>query len=524
MLLQGCHDCFDVLQQVLTSTFAALKRNPDYEKPRTPPPRPTPLDFPCCEPKSTDSDHRTPHNVAKVFGGIQKLPTKNHLDALNLGVESDIPLEELVPAEHLPPISWLGAPDPTTDSISRDIPINGGSLPARDTFYSRAIELQIGNETGYRTIHRIPLRKNEDPIRLLFFRKFWEELDCVAGYWDTSQDQYTTSQSGSQNSSGEAFMHNDQPRIVPQQEGKLSEPELSRKETSEMQDVEPSQKNGSSSSTLPNEAQKPPTREDTPMPDVAPTDNSSARPPRPSTDSTLYTGHRTSTGSLMPLHHLEKVLFSFLNSLALPFRLRLMEPRSQPRLQLGPLLFPLPHMASIYRVPLDQERARLGWKEGPLMGAVATEYSIWRGIGERPGEGAKERVQLLKEVGCVLLLAQRRAMEGKEEVVPGLGKWWAEVPRWGGGSGVAVYKDPAGEKQTTGAAKGKSSLIDAQKRRIKRVRRGFEEQPKTNALVPPSSLWERYVRYARIGMEKGDGAGDTDDVSTPVDEVGTDQC
>ena len=115
-----------------------------------------------------------------------------------------------------------------------------------------------------------------------------------------------------------------------------------------------------------------------------------------------------------------------------------------------------------------------------------------------------------------MLLAQRRAREGTEEDVPGKGRWWAETPKWGGGSGVAVFKEPVNEggrsaRSTTG--EGAPSLIEAQRRRVKRARRGwYEEEQKPNQLVPPSSLWERNVRYARVGMDRRDG-NEYDDVS-----------
>lgn len=521
MVFNGFHKCFGSLQQALTGLCAALKRDPDNEIPRTPPPSATPLDFPCCEPKPIEASDRTPIDLAKVFSGIHKGPTTEHLNALNLNLKSDIPLEELVPADHLPHTSWLQTPNPNTDSNTQPILVNVGSLPAQEIFHARAKELQISNEDGYKTIHRIPLAKNKGPIRLLFFRKFWDELDCLADYWDTSQDKYTKSLSKSRKRSGDVAMDVDQLRGTAQQISKMSE----QGEPGNVSMGHSSSGGGTSTAPL-NESPDVSTPNDTPMPDVASSEASDATSSPNPTESALYTGYRTSTGSSMPLQHLEKVLFAFLDPLALPFRLRLVEPRSQPRLQLGPLLLPLPHMASVHRVPLDQSLARQGWREGPLMGAVAAEYAVWRDNGERPGEGARERLQLLKEVGCVLLLAQRRAMEGKAEVVPGKGKWWTEVPKWGGGSGVALYKDPESEKPATAAGGGKSklSLIEAQRRRVKRAaRRGTEGRTKANVLVPPSSLWEKNVKYARIGMQR-EGAGDTvDDVSPPGSEWYWDQ-
>ena len=169
---------------------------------------------------------------------------------------------------------------------------------------------------------------------------------------------------------------------------------------------------------------------------------------------------------------------------------------------------------------------------------------------EMRGEGVKERMHLLREVGCVLLLAQRRAREGCVEEKRGEGMWWAEKRRWGGGRGVAVFKEgendgsvgsgggckkaeegfQVGERvgmegegsvSASGSASGQGdagvkdggSLIEAQRRRVKRLRRNQAPESRrasTAAVVPPRSLWERNVKYVRIGKEVGGG---WDDVS-----------
>ena len=173
MCCRGCLARLRGIQQTLTNIHVALKRDDDDDKPRPPPPSATPFDFPCCEPKSADPTNRVPQNLSKVFGEIKRCPTKDHFRALNVSLSNDVSIEELVSADHLPPGSWLQAPSQSNESSDKPVLINGGSLPAHEAFHTRARELQIRNEDGYRTLRRVPLADKEGPIRLLFFRKFW---------------------------------------------------------------------------------------------------------------------------------------------------------------------------------------------------------------------------------------------------------------------------------------------------------------------------------------------------------------
>ena len=554
MYCHGCPARLCGLQQVLMEIYAALKGNDDNNKPRPPPPPPTALDFPSCEPNGTDPANHVPRNLSRVFGDIKKGPTEDHILALNASLDGNVPIQMLVPEDYLPPSTWLRAPSQIKGPTDHPALVNGGSLPAHDAFHTRLRELQVSNENGYRCLRRVPLIGKEGPIRLLFFRTFWDELDHLADYWDTNQDRYM--RMNSQRSSSAAMDVDELRRVVHPKDdssrltvgsetGDLEIQDTPRSQESSVdfpQSVATSQTavpssettasadnpvstNSPTSSFAPqNPTTKPSTRNATTDFGTRNNSDSAEAPPHPPQNDTyedLYTGRRTSTGSLMPPQYRERCVFSFVESLALPFRLRLAEPRSQLKLQLGRVLIPLPHMASVLRVPSDQAQARQGLREGPLMGVMVAEFTKWRGEGEIRGEGGQERFHLLKEIGCILLLAQRRAREGVEEDVPGKGHWWAETRRWGGGSGVAVFTDPVQEatdsSRTARTGEGVPSLIEAQRRRVKRARRGWHEEEqrqktKPNELVPPSRLWEKNVKYARIGMDREDG-NECDDVS-----------
>ena len=80
-------------------------------------------------------------------------------------------------------------------------------------------------------------------------------------------------------------------------------------------------------------------------------------------------------------------------------------------------------------------KARQGWMEGPLLGLQCRSE-----VDFGPGENSTSHAVLdvVRELGGMLLLAQERAREGQTEKRSGEGKWWTEQPRWGGGPGGEV--------------------------------------------------------------------------------------
>ena len=57
--------------------------------------------------------------------------------------------------------------------------------------------------------------------------------------------------------------------------------------------------------------------------------------------------------------------------------------------------------------------------------------------GKKPASQV-EMLDLMREVAAMLLLGQERAREGKSPTIPGQGKWYTTVPRWGGGPGGEI--------------------------------------------------------------------------------------
>ncbi len=166
----------------------------------------------------------------------------------------------------------------------------------------------------------------------------------------------------------------------------------------------------------------------------------------------VYKGRRLSTGSAMPSVHRDETVSALVECVAWAFNCQVRSPNLPPRLQVRNLLFPVRQSFVVGRVPRDRELGRRAILEGPVMGICCRAETNFRpnekiGNGKADGsngcnmkfsEGVNEWrdiLDLAREVGVMLLLAQERAREAKQEVKPGEGKWWTTTPRWGGGPG-----------------------------------------------------------------------------------------
>ena len=421
----------------------------DSNKPREPPPPATPLDFPrCVPPKLSTCEREVSSDLVKLYSGTLRTgPTPKHLQALNVHLANDLPLEQVVPTEFIPHPSWSRTPstNESAESLQAESPkpgslSNGASAPGKQDFFVRVKELQFDNEDAFRAIQRKPPLPNRQPTRIVHFRKFWDNLLAVAEHWDTSLDKYTDSEDPEEQSA----MDIDEPKS----ESVKTEEKL---ETDKGEDLKKK----------------------------------------------TYTGRRTGTGRDMPGKYREDTVFAFVETITGTFRCRLNQPRSQQTLKLQGTMIPILHAASVHRVPKDPREARRGAAEGPMLAAFCREQTSFRDVDEAEGEGKQEILDLLRETGLMLLLAQKRAREGKEEEVPGKDKWWANAPRWGGGVGGELgdsNEEIAGDAETSRKSK-KSSRMDAWK-----------------SMQPPSRIWEKGVIYQQVGKDK---SSEHDDVSEP---------
>ena len=163
----------------------------------------------------------------------------------------------------------------------------------------------------------------------------------------------------------------------------------------------------------------------------------------------------------------------------------------------------------VYRVPKERTRRSTGPSlEGPVL--------LVNGPNVRPIKTEKDQmVDFLIELTAMVALAQERDREGKTEDVAGIGKWWAEKPRWGGGTGRAIGEEmDAPDPELSGPASPR--LDESGEPSAKRTkRRGPEctvDKPawKRNQ-QKPKPQWDKRVKYEKIGKVQD---GEWDDVST----------
>lgn len=267
----------------------------------------------------------------------------------------------------------------------------------------------------------------------------------------------------------------------------------------------------------------------------------------------LRTHHRTGTGAQLPPEYRQHLLTAFIKLVAYDFGCNVSFPRVEPRLHLSPpqpTIFPPSYFNSsasfIYRTPRDRASARTGVVEGPLAAVSCRTTTVF-------ATETDERLDLAREVVAVLLTAQQRAREGKEEKRFGEGKWWTSTPRWGGGPGGAIGKetdkssptddsltsklilgseklDPALAAATTAMSNAAGQLMKVSERPggvdVKRIgginpsaspskksKRGGKEgnlgvYENYRKMLPPSSNWDRKARYEAIGKVRGTGYDD----------------
>ncbi|KAL9098834.1 MAG: hypothetical protein Q9163_005577 [Psora crenata] len=427
----------------LTTMPAAKAVNDD--KPKVPPPPATLLDFPSCRPHAKQPrDSHPASNLVKLFSSIIRTgPSLEHLEALNVDLADNISLEDLLPDNHLPPLIWLEDPakHENVDSSPTQTPpnetlSNGGPLPGHETFFTRVRELLHDNEDAFRSLEHRPARANHPATRVIHFRKFWENLALMSEYWDTSRDKYSKGAN----------------------EDDVSTAQID-KQRSDTQSLNKSDEGGGSRAV----------------------------------EEETYTGRRKDTGRNMPGRYREDTIFGFVEPIAFCFRCRLEHARMQPKIKMQGMVLPLPHNCNVYRTPMDVRLARRGILEGPMVGVFCRDQVSFRRPEDSLGEGKQEIMDLLREAGLMLMLAQKRAREGKEEQKPGEDQWWATKPRWGGG--------PGGE--LGGAAEGDSveetPTPEGPRKRSKKMNKA--ELWKT--VRPPAPTWEGGITYKRVGCVAG---------------------
>ena len=172
-----------------------------------------------------------------------------------------------------------------------------------------------------------------------------------------------------------------------------------------------------------------------------------------------------------------------------------------PLVQFNKLHLPVTQTAAVYRVPKDRSKGRQGWLEGPILSLqVRAETDFHDENGQELSN--KARLDLLREVACLLQLAQERQREGKTATKPGEGEWWTTKPRWGGRAGGDVQNE-LGNGDIVQAAQ---ELLGAAREKSGKTGRdsGKSRKQKTPALLWKElkcgkGIWDPKTDYTAIG-------------------------
>ncbi|KAI9643430.1 hypothetical protein NHQ30_008049 [Ciborinia camelliae] len=472
------------------ASFAPLPTKSDG-KPRTVPP-PTPLTFPSSTPQSPE--YVAPRDIPLVtFLQTVHRPTDikpSHFEALGIHIIPNASPRDLLPdPSFLPPVEkWTNIPEEDLEDVTTAsrIPLsNGNRGPGVKTYLDRRRELSIDNTAAFRTVRRIPQPKGTAAARLGNSYEFYKNLEIFSGYWvDTSLPKEAVPPSDATESD-----------VKNQTEGELEEAE----------------------DTVPLHQQ---------------------------------THIRTGTGSQLPHEYRQALTTAFIKLVAYDFGCNVSFPRVEPRLHIhpppsqslsSPSHFSAMGATMLYRIPTDRYSARTGFLEGPLAAVSCRSNTSF-------ATPFDSNLDLAREVITLLLTAQQRNREGKEEKRFGEGEWWTTVPRWGGAKGGPIGKEI--EAATSDSSPNplpstedgpKTLLIDIKSKigginsipslpslpslqSINSERRPPQKKPRTARLggqaqlyenyrkmMPPASTWDKKARYMAIG-KPGGVQGDWDEV------------
>lgn len=456
--------------------------------------------------------------------------TEDTLALLNVTFEYDCDFETLLSSLpnnaqlHLPPRSWLASPTPEQHphptNPTAALLSNGRRVPDQRDFHTRARELSFNNSDAFSTLSRKG-NGSKVPLRLAHYRKFWEGLDNLAYYWDTSLDEYFPSLPEATQSSGDTALDLSSGRTDSRNQVIASETDSSKYEPGLGTSDEPRKK--AKTEAVNNEALSQSINSNGFAMGVTPTYSSPSissrmlparnapskipgstdvkdqnRSANPSGSS--YRGYRIGNGSEMPDQYRIDCVRAFLEPIAWAFGVTLSPHRRPPVLTLEHVRFPVRMSSVAWRGPQDRTKARQGWMEGPVLGVQCRADVNFGKTGNLRAESVLDAV---RELGGLLLLAQERARESQVERRAGEGKWWTTRERWGGGPGGEV--DEASETSDLSLNNPSSRPEDGP---VERNRDGSKSRRRPTPaeawkiLKAGSPLWDPKITYEAIGKDK----------------------
>lgn len=478
---------------------------------RDPPAAPTPVTFPQIGDYTSRpwTEASPPPRIQPLFARVLKPShiSQQHVEAFNARIEPPCRPEDLIPlapdgSSYLPPLTADQAITPATyaNAVNND----DGSARKRKEFDERLAELRVDNDTGFRVITRTTKPGVKAP-RLATMRKFWEGVESVAQYWDTSLDQYYEDlpaklPSDEENSAKRQRLNSTQPGptsvlTLQTNSSHFSTTNSGRPTTSGLE-------GDASSDRIP---EKQPRKQS----EFSNLEESRARDERSDTATPeprpclRYKGRRTASGRDMPDQFRADTVKAFVEGIVWPFTCITAPPRHTPLVRINKLNLPVRQTAAVYRRPADRLRQRSGWLEGPLLAVQCRPDTDFDSeLLTEPQKEAKARLDLIRELGGLLLLAEERQRQGKTETRSGEGEWWTSKPRWGGGPGGAIEEnmvnDDAEVKDVLQLAEAASGGARRQEDGARRPKR---KTPATlwKDIRPASKQWDPKTDYEAIG-------------------------
>ncbi|KAI5919743.1 hypothetical protein F4810DRAFT_473769 [Camillea tinctor] len=527
----------------------------------------TPITLPRCTPQVPDSPSEDGSSEPSLVRFLQTLhrPTDisdAHFAALGVHVHPDVPAEDVVPdPSYLPSASgWDGIDLDEArrrDSAGFRRPLsNGNTSPEARVFFERRNELSIPNQAAFRTVRRIKPVPGKQAPRLGNCYEFFKQLDQMATFWDdTSMPPWTGSGDDDDND-------NDNDNDNDQQQGgeeTTTSPAQNNGDTTTTTtggDTETPERvtyRTGTGSAMPPEFRHNLISAFIKL--VAYDFGCNLAPPR--LEPRLHL--------LEPPHPPSPNKSSLLSPPSAPSRASAPVPAQRASYFPSGCVF-------ICRIPTTRDAARQGFMDGPVAAVSARNTTGFSFSSSSPSpsaspttsdadlEKAKEdaaaRLDLGRELVAALIAAQHRARAGREERRFGEGKWWATQKRWGGGEGGPIGREVEGDAAIVGdkdaaagevegpvapssssssAAKGRSSGVSTSRSPpslmslrggargmamgiggiaggiggARKSRKGPTVYDSYRKVRPPSSNWDRKVRYEPIGRVRG---ADYDDV------------
>ncbi|OAA73653.1 hypothetical protein ISF_00554 [Cordyceps fumosorosea ARSEF 2679] len=416
-------------------------------------PPPTPIAFPCYQPFAQDDATVEASGYLSALlsstGRRSKRLACTALSAIGLDLTLDVDVQQLIPDPSCIPdfSAWdrmtLEESQNADASTRRPLSCDKHS-PGCRIYHERKTELSSLNEDAFRTVRRIQPPMGKPAPRLGSAYEFFRYLQQMTVYWD------------------------DPTRAT----SLPSSPEVISLDAAAGSSETPSETASSAASVAP---------------------------------------ERTRAGHQTPPETRHALVAAFVKMVAYEFGCTATPSRKEPRLQLRtPRGSPASPRKSYYpsrcqfvfQNPQTREASRAGFVYGPVAAISCRPETSFT----MPDPETAQSWDLARELISVLITAQHRARQGKQEEQFGLGAWWTFKPRWGGAPGGG----PIGcELQRDGISGDKDMMPDpisgqdtpALVPPTKKLRRRLYDNYRM--VRPPARTWDAKAKYISIGKQAG---------------------